>query len=395
MTDQDFFYYKHEALELMKKYISKIEGGRGYGRRSDFSVTREISLDDIDSRLIRDPIPPNYSILSDYMIYDITSYDELLEVSGLFKQYFSNKGLQILWRGQTSDHKYKQLPSLIRFFQNDWTGIHDQAFQTHQNYIHRLIEILGTKLFDEGLIDNYLVLEPLLQHYGFLTKWIDLLDNINIAARFCLPYDLTDLPSEIESNNFSYIFIYGVKGNFKLDKGIWEGENQRLVNLRESISHLSVRPHIQQGYSLIDKRLYSIGFSKTIDRTELAFTSSYSKYVLCCLRLKKSDIMDWLGIQGDLPTIFKSDYLLTKSDLIYSKIMESVIIIFENAFPNTNTKASQKQLIKSALFDFNVLFTKSKVTNLLEFIDDQGLDDLGFDIDLFKEEFDKHKDDLF
>lgn len=73
--------------------------------------------------------------------------------------------------------------------------------------------------------------EPLLQHYGVRSNWIDLVDNIYIAIWFALFRNG-------EENGYIKIFFKNTRK-----------KNLKVSELREQHSSLSLRPHCQHGIS--------------------------------------------------------------------------------------------------------------------------------------------------
>lgn len=100
------------------------------------------------------------------------------------------------------------------------------------------------------------VTEPLLQHYGLRTRWVDLVDNVWVALWFaCHVYVSTDggrfaylRPRASERGAFAYILVLDLGGLTPTEiPGYWLGPDTRLVDLRYAAPSNYVRPHAQHG----------------------------------------------------------------------------------------------------------------------------------------------------
>ena len=131
-----------------------------------------------------------------------------------------------------------------------------------------------------------------------------------------------------------------------------------------------------------------------IDRTYLEYVSSFSKYVLGCLRIKKSDIITWLGVNNQLPLVYSNELLLNENDTVHKIIIESVLEIFDSAF-SKGSKDNQKEKIEQFLNDYNVLFTKSKIIYIIEYLKNNEKLKYKFDLELFEKVFYSLKENLF
>lgn len=136
--------------------------------------------------------------------------------------------------------------------------------------------------------------EPLLQHYGLQTTWLDLVDNIWIALWFaCHQAKSTRdghflhfqkrIPSE--SNKHAYVYLVGadLERRRKDKPGYWNGENTELVDLRIAAPSYFLRPHAQHGLLF---RCKGEGSGRPLN---------YAKQIRGIVRIPLEKAFDWLG----------------------------------------------------------------------------------------------------
>jgi len=139
------------------------------------------------------------------------------------------------------------------------------------------------------------VVEPLLQHYGLRTTWVDLVDNIWVALWFaCHEAKSTrdghflHFQKRIVNNQNEYAYIYLVGADLEKrnkDKpGYWNGKNTELVDLRIAAPSYFLRPHAQHGLLFRCKGEGSNG--RPLD---------YAKQIRGIVRIPLLKAFDWLG----------------------------------------------------------------------------------------------------
>jgi hypothetical protein len=146
------------------------------------------------------------------------------------------------------------------------------------------------KSFDEQAI------EPLLQHYGLSTTWIDIVDNIWVALWFschkCMSmnsgtnYWHFEKRMLSDTDQYAYILLIAtdtVDPN-KNAPGIFLGKNTELIDLRIATPSIFLRPHSQHGL-LFRKKATKSG--RTLD---------YYDQIRDILRIHLKDAAEWLGI---------------------------------------------------------------------------------------------------
>jgi FRG domain len=101
--------------------------------------------------------------------------------------------------------------------------------------------------------------EPLFQHYGLRTTWLDLVDNVWVALWFACHNALTDAKSprylHFETRNpykegntsYVYILMIGANRNQTTVPGFFKGLHTEMVDLRIGCPSIFVRPHAQHG----------------------------------------------------------------------------------------------------------------------------------------------------
>lgn len=136
-------------------------------------------------------------------------------------------------------------------------------------------------------------LEPLLQHYGLRTRWLDVVDNVWIALWFACHVQQSDgrhafhLRRSVAQeglDSFAYVAILrtGEVGRTHIP-GYLVGAETRLVDLRYAVPSVYLRPHAQHGLLLAPSQLGAGSTGSLISQT------------LAYLRVRLVDALDWLG----------------------------------------------------------------------------------------------------
>ncbi len=138
--------------------------------------------------------------------------------------------------------------------------------------------------------------EPLLQHYGINTTWIDVVDNVWVALWFACHRALAAgkkseylhferrIPSEKEC--FAYVLLVAADiTNRNRDKPGWFfGDNTELVDLRMAAPSVFLRPHAQHGLLLRKKGI--AGSGRPLD---------YKDQIRGVIRVDLARALHWLG----------------------------------------------------------------------------------------------------
>lgn len=144
--------------------------------------------------------------------------------------------------------------------------------------------------------------EPLLQHYGIATSWIDLVDNIWIALWFACHRAQSigkqgeyvhferRIPSTDESHAYLLLIAADISSRARHKPGYYFGDNTELVDLRMAAPSVFLRPHAQHGL-LFRKKGGDNG--RALD---------YSDQIRGVLRVDLAKALDWLGVGKSVST---------------------------------------------------------------------------------------------
>jgi hypothetical protein len=180
--------------------------------------------------------------------------------------------------------------------------------------------------------------EPLLQHYGIRTRWLDLVDNVWIALWFACheqkteyektgnagstsrayAYHLRRSPFDPTSSSSHYAYIYmfstGVLNPTEVP-GYELSKEHRLIDLRYATPSVYLRPHAQHGLLLANRTMPSGDPQGAVDQHTL--NSALSGII----RIRLGDALDWLG-SGALTDVFNL-FPPAYSDLGYRKLLNA------------------------------------------------------------------------
>lgn len=253
-------------------------------------------------------------------IYRIDSFHTLTQFVGYAK--FANRFEgNVYLRGQTTLYAGKLIPSVFRPSGGNTTVNYSVRFS---NYNKRKKDSLSaTKAFTN--VHNRAI-EPLLQHYGIKTPWLDLVDNLWVALWFGLhKFDaiviqdhehvhITDTPLD----QYAYLFLIvadaqqeateqGEHGTVKVP-GVYSGKATDLVDLRKAVQSYYLRPHAQHALMLRKKQ---ISERKSLTQSDV----DYSDFIVGIAKIPASIGLDWIGHSGLLsiqslfpPTYFDHGY---------------------------------------------------------------------------------------
>lgn len=240
----------------------------------------------------------------DAWVYHVSTPHLLIQAAGYLKHVYGKGNARgIYFRGQSKLYASSLQPTLFRNVKTQRTR--DKRIAALKKYIADFKK-QGTIL---GNVPEY-AQEPLLQHYGINTRWIDLVDNIWIALWFaCHTAHSTGFRGEylhfeqriskvfertkkkgedpkkkvIDSKEYSYIVLIEVDlDQDKYTPGYFAGSNTELVDLRVAVPSTYIRPHAQHGLLAKLKR----GNDLTID---------YRKMIVGIIRVDLDDAIKWMG----------------------------------------------------------------------------------------------------
>ncbi|OLS21631.1 MAG: hypothetical protein HeimC3_34790 [Candidatus Heimdallarchaeota archaeon LC_3] len=275
---------------------------------------------------------------SAFLTLKINKIIDLYRIIGIFKNYYANYGIKILYRGQNNLYNYQQRPNLFRNLQRN-------SLDSHNNLIRNKLSEISEKVYNFAYnekiernnkfdFSNYIALEGVLQHYNEETRFIDLVDDLRVALWFSFikPDYNQRINHQINELEESHIFLYGISTPDSISRGVLEGSTQRLINLREATPPTALRPHIQQASVLADNYLFSID-EKTNDL--LAFLSDYRKYILCVISIKTDVIRKYLypktskvNLERKLDIIFNQYFPSENDDQFLAELNKRKSILF-------------------------------------------------------------------
>ncbi|WP_082178271.1 FRG domain-containing protein [Arthrobacter sp. ZBG10] len=141
--------------------------------------------------------------------------------------------------------------------------------------------------------------EPLLQHYGLKTRWLDVVDNIWVALWFACHAQITvgryahhsrrSVGQEgTAAKAYVYVFETGETDSTSIP-GYQVGEKTRLVDLRYSVPSIYLRPHAQHGVLIAPRQ---------IDSDPTNSQGSLKPRVSGVIEINLADALDWLNTGG-------------------------------------------------------------------------------------------------
>ena len=174
----------------------------------------------------------------------------LVQATGYIK-YKADPWERIFFRGQNKIHESLR-PSLYR-------GIQTENVQGSRHaWINQIVKQLSDS---EGVFHNIpeYAHEPLLQHYGLKTTWLDLVDNIWVALWFAVNRSFSvgkyneflhfEERTPLFPEEYGYILLIRVDENKRAAprKGMIVGKDTETIDLRVAVPSIFLRPHAQHG----------------------------------------------------------------------------------------------------------------------------------------------------
>lgn len=242
---------------------------------------------------------PGCEVLSDPSgsnVYHVTTPHALTQAAGYLKFVRGPSKQAVFFRGQRK--LYGRLsPSLYR-------GLSTQKGQgTRSKAIRAACLDIASKnsIFDQIPPEAH---EPLLQHYGLNTSWIDLVDNVWVALWFACHRALTtgaagqflhfERRNPADETEAPWAYILLIAGDAVVSEpyvpGLWRGSWTEVVDLRIAAPSLFLRPHAQHGVLF---RMRANSIMRPLD---------YSQQVVDIIRIDLRHALAWLGEGAMLST---------------------------------------------------------------------------------------------
>lgn len=245
-------------------------------------------------------------------VYHVRTPQLLIQASGYLKHIHGTNGpTNVFFRGQGQLYGGALTPSLYR-------GI---SSNDRQKAVYDALSEYLAQIESEGAALRYVerhIREPLLQHYGIRTHWIDLVDNIWVALWFaCHEACVTGRLDEYlhferrKSSDSEYAYILSLETEWTPQEGrpgCYHGLKTETVDLRVAAPSHFVRPHAQHAI-LTRKKPKRV--SGPVDCSSL---------IVGVIRVNLEDAFEWLG-NGILltpHTLFPSPYY----DYGYRELLE-------------------------------------------------------------------------
>lgn len=229
-------------------------------------------------------IGSSWITVNDQRILAVEESHALIMAAGYLKH---NRKEGIFFRGQ--NEMYPDLgPSLYRDLKSSNPSAREGALSNKINEFKSKCPVAFAKFNDYAA-------EPLLQHYGLRTTWLDVVDNIWVALWFaCHEAKVTadgiflHFQRRIPSDENKYAYIYLLAADLthrnKDKPGYWNGDNTELIDLRIAVPSFFLRPHAQHG--LLFRCKGGSNSSRPL---------SYANQIRGIVRIPLLKAFDWLG----------------------------------------------------------------------------------------------------
>ena len=222
-------------------------------------------------------------------VFHVRSPHILTQAAGYLKYILAKeKPMGVFFRGQRTLYE-GLIPTLYR-------GIGSQASKkTRDDAIKAYLQTIKDENKVLRNVPDY-AREPLLQHYGIRTRWIDVIDNVWVALWFaCHRAQATGDFEEYlhferreplnDEDKYAYILLVAIEmaGINTTKPGLYQGFDTDLIDLRIAAPSTYLRPHAQHG--LLFRRVRQANH----DNMDCAdFTAGI-------IRVDLVDALTWLG----------------------------------------------------------------------------------------------------
>jgi hypothetical protein len=251
----------------------------------------------------KDPMSPNFNNLTikgsthsvdahGCPVLEVGDPHALIQAAGYLKHRCALDGENVYFRGQAETYP-SLTPSLFRGIANTQRAQAVRA-SAKNDFIKRVVD--ESPIFAKFIPVAH---EPLLQHYGLQTTWLDIVDNIWVALWFAAhrarPSGKGGQYLHFERRNpfddpmgFAYIILVATESQATKIPGYFKGATTEAIDLRICVPSIFLRPHAQHGLLF---RLRCIGTTRPIN---------YSSQIRGIISIRLRDALAWLG---DAPTL--------------------------------------------------------------------------------------------
>lgn len=188
------------------------------------------------------------------------------------------------------------------------------------------------------------VLEAILQHYCYKTRFIDVVDNQWIALWFASHRKIEDNKLHLiqgssktdyecdyytySNEEYSYVYLLAVpdeKGLLKKRGGVENGRRHCLVDIRRACPSVILRPHMQHGLV--------VGYYDKCSK----FKVDYAEQLIAIIRIKTEKCIEWL--KGDKTLTAEALFPNPGYDKMYEMILETRKDLFDSLENPTGLEA--------------------------------------------------------
>lgn len=269
-------------------------------------------------------------------LWEVSNIYGFIKLFGHAK-FINNQYGSVLFRGQTKIYPSFQ-PSAYR----------NASVCVADSQVEKMIKVLSD---DKGKDDNpnhtvntftkadktgkgKAIIEAILQHYGFGTRFMDVVDNQWVALwfashrrmcdeEFCPDYSncikcYESMRYMESTDEYSYIYLIGVpdeKGQYN-QKGIVQSSKHCLVDIRRACPSTILRPHMQHGMVV------------SFYDDNCNFKKSYAEQIIAIIRIKTQTCLEWL--RGDKTLTANALFPCPAHDGMYEMILETRKDLFES-----------------------------------------------------------------
>ncbi|CAK0741343.1 FRG domain-containing protein [uncultured Gammaproteobacteria bacterium] len=225
-------------------------------------------------------------------ILEVSDPHALIQAAGYLKHCCALDGENVYFRGQETTYA-SLAPSLFRGISNS-QGAQAARSSAKNQFLKQVIG--NSPIFNKF---SRVAHEPLLQHYGLQTTWLDLVDNIWVALWFAshrahssgnggqyLHFERRN-PLD-DPTGLAYILLVGTEVSPTGVPGFNKGRNTETIDLRICAPSIFLRPHAQHGILF---RMRGQGTVRPVD---------YSPCIRGVISISLRDAISWLG---DAPTL--------------------------------------------------------------------------------------------
>jgi hypothetical protein len=198
---------------------------------------------------------------------------------------------KVFYRGQAKNHK-SMIPKLLRDSANGVKVDNNRINIRYEAY--RELAKETPNIYYKSYRFERENLDPILQHYGIHTHWLDLVDNLYTAIWFATRQTIVDRNGQTHytrsNENHGWIYFIATRND--------DGEDLEYYDLRERHSSLSLRLHVQHGISTTRKNV-----------EKWTLTNRFlDNFIIATVKFPNSELWD---LKGD---IFKMEYLFPNGD---------------------------------------------------------------------------------